>query len=424
MVCTSRITKVFAIEVFDSRGNPTVMAEVRSEKGRGWAAAPSGASTGKHEAIELRDGGARLGGRGVKKAVAAVNGKIAKKITGMDVCGQGAIDAALCNLDGTQNKSFLGANATVAVSLAAAQCAAHEQGRQLYETISLGRKRSLPAPMLNVINGGKHADSGLSLQEFMLFPLSFRSFSGALAAGVETYHALRGLVAKKYGRQSTALGDEGGFAPSCASSHDALSLLESAVSECGYGGKIKFAIDAAASSFFESKSGRYAVDGKKLSAGALSDYYIQLTKSFPIASIEDPFEEEAFSDFAALKKRLSGKCQVVGDDLVVTNVERLKKAASGNSISALLLKVNQIGTLSEALKAARFCFGAGMGVIVSHRSGETSDSSIADLAVGIGCGQIKAGAPARGERVAKYNRLLQIEAEGKLPFAQASGLSF
>ena len=410
-VTTGRIRQIHAREVLDSRGNPTVQSDVFSDQGFGSATAPSGASTGVHEALELRDGGKRYCGKGVRKAVANINGPIAKALCGMDVSDQKAIDAALCELDGTSNKSKLGANATTAVSLACAQCAANEEGVGLYKLLSKGKKPLLPSPMMNVLNGGKHAGSGMAIQEFMIFPIGFASFSNALQAGSEIYHELGALISKKYGRQATGLGDEGGFAPPCKSSEDALSIMEDAISECGYQKEVKFAIDAASSSFYDSKSRIYSIDGKKLSAGELSDRYVGLVKSFPIVSLEDPFEEESFNEFASLRKKLSGKVQIVCDDLTVTNVSRLRIAMAKKSASALLLKVNQVGTLTEALDAAELCFKSGMGVVVSHRSGETEDTAIADIAAGIACGQIKTGSLARGERTAKYNRLLQIEEE-------------
>jgi enolase len=374
-----------------------------------------------HEALELRDGGRKYGGKGVSKAVKNVNTKIANALRGTDASDQQGIDSLLCRLDGTKNKSRLGANATTAVSLACAQCAASEQGAGLYRL--LGKKPIVPSPMLNVLNGGKHAGNGVSIQEFMVFPLHFPSFSEALRAGSEIYHSLRGIISKKYGSAATGVGDEGGFAPPCRSTGEALSLLEQAIGECGYGKKVLLAMDAAASSFYDAKSGRYSVDGKRLLPCELSDLYASLAKSYPIISLEDPFCEEAFSDFAALRRRLSGRVQLVADDLTVTNVGRLSQAIGCGSLSSLLLKVNQVGTLSEALSAAALCRKSGLGVVVSHRSGETEDASIADIAAGIGCGQIKSGAPCRAERTAKYNRLLQIEEE--LPsgsFARASGI--
>jgi enolase len=407
--------------VLDSRGNPTVQCDVHAPSGFGRACAPSGASTGIHEALELRDSGSKWGGKGVSKAVKNINTTIAKALVGQEVSGQGSIDALLCTLDGTENKSRLGANATTAVSLASAQCAADEAGCGLYRI--LGGK-TLPAPMLNVINGGKHAGSGLAIQEFMVYPLRFVSFSEALRAGSEIYHCLHGLIAKKYGAAATGVGDEGGFAPPCKTTHDALSLLESAISECGYQKKVSLAIDAASSSFYDAPSGEYLVDGKRRYAEELSDFYQSIVREYPVVSLEDPFHEEDFLHFAELKKRLSGKCQIVADDLTVTNVSRVGQAIKAGSLSALLLKVNQVGTLSEALSAARLCQDNKLGVVVSHRSGETDDASIADIAVGIGCGQIKAGAPCRGERTAKYNRLLQIEGElGGKKFAGESCLA-
>lgn len=421
-VATGKINFVHGSEILDSRGNPTVKAEVCTRQGLGSACAPSGASTGIHEALELRDNEKRYFGKGARKAARNVNTRIAKALCGMDVSDQKAIDKKLCALDGTKSKSSLGANAVVAASLAAARCAADEKGMGLY---GLFGKKILPAPMMNVINGGKHAQSGVALQEFMVFPLHFGTFSESLRAGAEVYRALRALVGKKYGGIATAVGDEGGFAPPCRTTEDALCLLEQAISECGYAKQVKLAIDAAASSFYDSKSGLYHVDGKGMAPSELSDFYASLCRSHPIVSLEDPFEEEAFSDFASLKRRLSGKVQVVGDDLTVTSLDRLSRAYGEKSISALLLKVNQVGTLTEALEAAAYCQKRNLGVVVSHRSGETCDSSIADIAVGIGCGQIKAGAPCRGERVAKYNRLLEIEEElsGK-GFAGASCLRF
>ena len=415
-----KITSVFAREIIDSRGNPTVQAEVRTAKGFGRASSPSGASTGTHEALELRDGGKRYLGKGVLRAVKNVNTRIAKALAGCDVLRQHAVDAKMLLIDGTESKSSLGANATTAVSLAAAQCAANESGVGLYRLLG-GRK--IPAPMMNVLNGGKHAGNGVAIQEFMVFPLGFKSFSSALCAGAEVYHELHSLIAKKYGPQATAVGDEGGFAPPCRTTEEALQLLESAIDERGYQGKIKLAMDAASSSFYDAKSSLYSIDGRKIGADELTDLYVSLSRAYPIVSMEDPFDEESFLDFAVLKKRLSGKVQIVADDLTVTNVSRLKTAINAKSMGALLLKVNQVGTLSEALDAAMLCRKSKLGVVVSHRSGETEDSTIADIAVGINCGQIKTGAPCRAERTAKYNRLLQIEEElGARAYAGASGM--
>jgi len=422
-VCLGKILSIHAREVLDSRGNPTVQVDVFSERGFGRATAPSGASTGIHEAVELRDGGKRFLGKGVRKAVSNVNGEMARLLRGFDVSDQEGIDREMCGADGTESKSRLGANATTAVSLAVAQCAASEEGIGLYRLLSKGGRRiRIPAPMMNVLNGGKHAQNGVALQEFMVFPLGFKSFSEALRAGTETYHFLSGLISKKYGKAATGLGDEGGFAPPCAKTRDALGLLEAAIQAAGYDKRIKIALDPAASSFYDGRRKKYLVDGKALSASELSDFYVSLCKEYPIISVEDPFEEEAFSDFSYLKKKLSGKVQIVGDDLLVTNVQRIKTAIAKKSVGALLLKVNQIGTLTEALDAAALCKKNGMGVVVSHRSGETDDTAIADIAVGIGCGQIKSGAPARGERTAKYNRLLQIEGAQESGFAGESAI--
>jgi len=414
------IKRVIARQIIDSRGNPTVQVDISTSHGFGRASAPSGASTGIHEALELRDGGKKWGGKGVSKAVKNVNTLISRALCGQDVSDQHAIDTLLCSLDGTPNKSLLGANATTAVSLACAQCSANECGEGLYKLLG-GSK--LPAPMLNVLNGGKHAQNGVSIQEFMVFPLHFNSFSDALCAGTEIYHSLRGIIAKKYTGKATSVGDEGGFAPPCKSTREALELLERAIGECGYQKKVKLAIDSAASSFYDEKHSCYLVDGKKLSADELSDFYFSLVREFPIISLEDPFCEEAFGDFTSLRARLSGKAQLVADDLTVTNVSLVSKAIKQNAMSSLLLKVNQVGTLFEALSSAELCRKNGLGVVVSHRSGETEDTAIADIAVGLNCGQIKSGAPCRAERTAKYNRLLQIEEE--LPsgrFARASGI--
>jgi len=418
--------KIIAIrgrEVLDSRGNPTVQAEVFSEHGFGRATTPSGASTGRHEALELRDGGARYRGMGVLKAISYVNNEIANLLRGQDVCDQKWIDAELCLADGTENKSRLGANTTTAVSLAVAQCAASERGVELYRYLC-GREPhpKIPAPMMNFINGGKHAENGVAMQEFMVYPLRFGSFSEALRASSETYHALRGIIQKKYGKIALGLGDEGGFTPPCKSTSDALELLMWAIGECGYQGKMALAIDAAASSFYNAKTGKYKLDGRNLSPGELADKYVMLTKKYPIVSIEDPFEEDSFAYFAKLRRKLFGRVQLVGDDLLVTNVSRLRRAIRQKSVSALLLKVNQVGTLSEALEAASICRENGMGVVVSHRSGDTEDPFISDIAVGIGCGQIKAGSLARAERTAKYNRLLRIEENLTCHFIGDSGV--
>ncbi|MGV8177031.1 MAG: phosphopyruvate hydratase [Candidatus Bilamarchaeaceae archaeon] len=407
-MASSKITKVLGREVLDSRGNPAVEAEVWCGNACGRAIAPSGASTGSHEAKELRDGGPRFGGKGVLKAVANVNGKIAKALAGMDCSDQEGVDAMMREVDGTPDKSGLGANAIIAVSMAAADCSAKLAGKELYEMFG-GKK--LPVPMLNIINGGKHAGNGLAVQEFMIQPKGAKSFSEAMRASCEIYHALGKRLVKKYGVTAKNVGDEGGYAPPISNCEDALSEIQGAVEECGYAKEVRICVDAAASEFFADS--RYKIDGKELDAGGLADYYILLAGKYPISSLEDPFAEDEFGSFADLTRRAGSKMQIVGDDLLVTDPERIRRGVREKSCNALLLKVNQIGTVSEAVEAARIAQKAGWKVVVSHRSGETEDTFIADFTVGIGAGQIKAGAPARGERTAKYNRLLRIEGMGK-----------
>jgi enolase len=399
-----KITAVWAREILDSRGNPTVEVDVGTENAVASAAAPSGASTGKWEAHELRDGGTRYLGKGVKHAVDNVISIIGPAITGMDVSDPQAIDRRMRELDSTKDKSRLGANAMVAVSMAVLRVAAACEGKMLHDYLG-GDK--LPLAMFNVINGGKHAGSGLAIQEFMIMPEA-DSFSERLRMASEIYHVLGKQLVAKYGPLAGNVGDEGGFAPPIPNTYQALDSLQSAVEEAGFANSCSFAMDAAASSFYDEKKGTYHIDGKELHEADLVDYYIDLVKTHRIRSIEDPFHEESFAAFAALHKELP-KTQVVGDDLVVTNTERLKRAIDERSISALLLKVNQIGTVSEAMDAVRMCRENKLNVVVSHRSGETEDCFIADFAVGINAGQIKTGAPARGERTAKYNQLLRIE---------------
>ena len=419
----SNIKSIHAREMLDSRGNPTVEALVELKDGtRARAYAPSGASTGTFEAMELRDGGERYGGKGVLRAVHNVNGAISKALVGQDASKQEKIDAIMCELDGTPNKSRLGANATVAVSMAVWQAAAASKKVGPY---SLLGGTTLPVPFLNVINGGKHAGSGLAVQECMVVPLGFNSFKEALRAGVEVYHALGSLIVKQYGPSGKNVGDEGGFAPTLRTTNDALTLLEDAISEAGYSKKVKLAMDPAASSFFDSKTQEYAIDGKALDAGELLEYWKDLVKSYPIISLEDAFDEEDYAHFGQLKAAVGAHAQIVGDDLTVTNLRRLKKAREAKAISVLLLKVNQIGTLSEAIECAQYCRSHHLGVMVSHRSGETEDTTIADLAVGLNTGQIKTGACCRAERTAKYNRLLAIEEElgGKAKFLGEKALN-
>jgi enolase len=396
-----KITAVWAREVLDSRGNPTVEVDVFGEAAFGSAAAPSGASTGVHEAVELRDGDHRYLGKGVRKAVNNVNSIIGPALVGMDL-NQESIDKRLIEIDGTKDKSGLGANAIVATSMAAMRAMCSSQGKMLHEHLG-GTK--IPHAMFNIINGGKHAGNQLAIQEFMIIPEA-PEFTERLRMASEIYHILGKMLVKKYGLAASNVGDEGGFAPSIASSYEAFDAISAAVEEAGYHSSCGFAIDAAASSFY--KNGSYSIDGKELSEHDLVDYYGDLAKTYPIISIEDPFHEESFEAFAVLNKALKD-VQIVGDDLVVTNVARLKQAIDQESISALLLKINQIGTVTEAMDAVQMCRKNNLNIVVSHRSGETEDSFIADFAVGIESGQIKTGAPARGERTAKYNQLLRLE---------------
>ncbi len=405
-----KISRVKARQVLDSRGNPTVEVDIQTRIWRGRAKVPSGASTGKHEALELRDGGDLYGGKGVQKAVNNIKRKIAPKIKGKDVRRQRSIDNLLIKLDNTPNKSNLGANATLGVSLACARAGSHASHILYYKylaKLSKNKKLVLPVPFMNVINGGEHADNNLCFQEFMIVPL-MKTYKDSLRAAVETFHILKDIIHKKYGKGASNVGDEGGFAPNVRGVKDALNLLVKAIDTAGYTGKIKIAMDAAASYFY--KNGRYVINSKKLTTSKLIDLYESIIKDYPIVSIEDPLHEEDFEGFAevlsiAKKKRV----MVVGDDLTVTNVRRIQEAIKHNSCNCLLLKVNQVGTLSEAIDAAKLATKNKWKIMVSHRSGETSDDFIADFAVGLGCGMIKAGAPDRGERTAKYNELLRIE---------------
>jgi enolase len=403
------IKSIRAREVLDSRGNPTVEVELATASACASAIVPSGASTGVHEALELRDGGRRYHGKGVLKAVRNVNRILAFKLKGRDVQDQEALDRKMLGLDGTPGKSRLGANAILAVSLAACRAAAQEQELALYEWIAKLAKTKplLPVPAFNIINGGKHAGNGLDIQEYMLLPSGAKSFADALRIGSEAYHALREILQEKYGKGAVNVGDEGGFAPPMTCAHEPFEAILDAVQEIGAWKQVRLGMDAAASSFWHGDA--YGLEGQRVSPAGLAAKYRQWAKDYPLISIEDPFHEEAFDDFAGLTKALKGKAQVVGDDLLVTNPERIRKAIRGKSCSSLLLKVNQIGTFTEALEAAAIARKAGWTVMVSHRSGETEDTFIADLAAGLGTGQLKSGAPCRGERTAKYNRLLRIE---------------
>ncbi|WP_400211265.1 phosphopyruvate hydratase [Candidatus Methanarcanum hacksteinii] len=405
-----KIEAVWAREVLDSRGNPTVEAEITVAGHKVRAIAPSGASTGSWEAHELRDGDARFGGKGVLNAVNNVRTEIAKAIVGMDPADQRAVDEAMIELDGTDNKKRLGANAIIATSLAVAKAGSMVDGVPLYQHIG-DNGVTLPVPMLNIINGGKHAGGNLKIQEFMIIPAGAKSFSECLRMSSEVYMSLKSLLKKKYGVGAINLGDEGGFAPPLDTSAEAMETILSAVSDAGYapGKDVFLALDAASSEFYN--DGVYDVDGMKLSAGELADHYKKLTETYPLISIEDPFFEDDFETTAELTKKIGSNVQIVGDDLFVTNTKRLSKGIDVGAANALLLKVNQIGTVTEAGDAAQMSFDNGYFVVVSHRSGESEDVSIADLAVGWGSGQIKTGAPARGERTSKYNQLLRIEEE-------------
>ena len=400
------IKEVKAREILDSRGNPTIEVEMRCGKSIAIASAPSGASKGKNEAVEIR-GGKAFHGKSVEMAIENVNKIIAPALKGMDVREQEEIDRKLIAIDGTKNKSLLGGNACIAVSMAAVRCAALAEKKELYEYINEGAKL-LPVPFLNVINGGMHAGNSLAIQEHMIVPIKARSFKEAMIMACETYYSLKEIIKEKHGKNAINVGDEGGFAPPLKSSYEALELIMKAIEENGYENEIKLAIDAAASSFFDGEF--YEIDGKKMK-DELLDFYIELASTFPIISIEDAFHEEDWHRFAELTKKIGNKVQIVGDDIFVTNPKRLKKGIKMEACNALLLKPNQIGTVTEAIEVAKICKENGYAIMVSHRSGETCDDFIADLAVAIEAGQIKAGAPARGERVAKYNRLMKIEEE-------------
>jgi len=407
------ITNVIAREILDSRGNPTVEVEVYTPISMGRAAVPSGASTGTHEALELRDGGKRYLGKGVRRAIENVNKIIAPEITGMDVTWQRDIDTLMLELDGTENKSNLGANAILGVSLAVAKAAANALGLPLYQYIGGTNAYVMPVPMSNVINGGVHAGNELDFQEFMIMPVGADSFREGIRWVSETYHVLKGVIAEKYGKDAVNVGDEGGFAPPLSEPHEPFELLIKAIEEAGYkpGDEIAFAMDPASSEFYHPDIGKYVVNGKEYDSGELLELYRELVSAYPIVSIEDPFHEEDWEGFVMITKELGNKIQIVGDDIFVTNPKRIRKAIELKAANALLLKVNQIGTLSEAIDAAYTAFRAGWGVVVSHRSGETDDPFIADLAVALNTGQIKTGAPARMDRNAKYNQLIRIEEE-------------
>jgi enolase len=400
-----KIRTVHARQVLDSRGNPTVEVEVTTEKGfTGRAAMPSGASTGLYEAVELRDGGSKYHGKGVLKAVEAAKKEIAPRLKGVEVTAQREIDDLMVELDGTENKSRLGSNAILGVSVACAKAAASSLGVRLYEYID-PKAHLLPIPFFNVINGGKHAGNQLDFQEFMVAPTGAASFTEALRMGSEIYQTLKARLLKEYGNTAINVGDEGGFSPPMSSPEEALEAVQASVEELGYGGKARLAMDVAASSFH--KPDGYHFMGRVIDRGDLIEIYKELVSKYHVASIEDPLEEEDYEGFVEVTKALP--IQIMGDDLFVTNMDRLRKGIEMGACNSLLWKVNQIGSLTEARDAAELAMSHGYTVMASHRSGETEDPFVADLAVGIGCGQIKSGAPARGERTAKYNQLLRIE---------------
>ncbi len=406
----SIIVDVTGREILDSRGNPTVEVEVELASGAtGRAAVPSGASTGAHEAAELRDGGERFGGKGVEEAVAHVDDEIAEAVIGIEALDQRGLDSALIELDGTDAKSRLGANAILGVSLAAAKAAADECELPLYRYVGGVNAHVLPLPLLNVLNGGAHADSNVDLQEFMLAPVGAASFAEALRWGAETYHALRSILHDR--GLSTGLGDEGGFAPSLPSNEEAVKLLLEAIAKAGYtpGDEIAIALDAASTEFFVDGAYRLEGEGRTCTPAEFADYLADLCARYPIVSIEDGMAEDDWDGWAALTELIGDRVQLVGDDLFVTNGERLAEGITRGVANSILVKVNQIGTLTETLDTMALAGRAGYTSVMSHRSGETEDVTIADLAVATNCGQIKAGAPARSDRVAKYNQLLRIE---------------
>jgi enolase len=407
------ISDVFARELLDSRGNPTVEVEVILEDGSmGRAIVPSGASTGAFEAVELRDGDkSRYLGKGVEKAVENVNEHIAPELIGMDATDQVGIDKLMIELDGTPNKAKFGANAILGVSLAVAKAAAESMGLQLFQYIGGTNAKTLPVPMMNILNGGSHADNNVDIQEFMVMPVGAKTFKEALRMGAEIYHALKGVLKSK--GLATGVGDEGGFAPNLASNEDALKVIIEAIEAAGYkpGEEIRLAVDVAATEIYNKETGKYVLAGEgiEMTSAEFVDYYAGLVEKYPIISIEDGLDEEDWEGWKLMTEKLGDKIQIVGDDLFVTNVERLERGIDSDTANSILIKLNQIGSLTETLDAIEMAKRAGYTTVISHRSGETSDSTIADVAVAVNAGQIKTGAPARTDRVAKYNQLLRIE---------------
>ncbi len=408
----SYIEQVIGREVLDSRGNPTVEVEVVLDSGAaGRAIVPSGASTGSFEAVELRDGGDRYRGKGVLGAVANVNGEMAEILDGMDALDQRGVDLALIDADGTPNKARLGANAILGVSLATARAAADELELPLYRYVGGADAHVLPVPMMNVVNGGVHADNSIDLQEFMIMPVGAASFSEALQWGVETYHSLAAVLKRR--GLSTTVGDEGGFAPDLASNEDAVKILVEAIESAGRvpGEEIAIAMDPATTELYQDGAYVFAREGRTLSSSEMVEYWVDLVGRYPIVSIEDGMAEDDWDGWAALTEALGGRVQLVGDDLFVTNEERLRRGIAAGTANSILVKVNQIGSLTETLGTVALATRSSYSCVMSHRSGETEDTTIADLAVATNCGQIKTGAPARSDRVAKYNQLLRIEGQ-------------
>ena len=404
----SQIASVRGRQILDSRGNPTVEVDVELAGGaRGRAAVPSGASTGVHEAVELRDGGAAWGGKGVQQAVGNIDREIAEAVRGLDAADQREVDRRLIALDGTPNKGRLGANATLGVSIATAKAAAAHAGQPLWLWLGGASASVLPVPMMNVINGGAHADNAIDFQEFMVVPAGAERFSDALRIGVEVFHSLKGLLHER--GLSTAVGDEGGFAPDLDTAEGAIEAVLEAAERAGHRDSVAIALDPASTEFF--RDGRYQVEGNARDTAAMVDLYANLMERFPLVSVEDGLAEDEWEGWRGLTERLGDRLQLVGDDLFVTNIERLQRGIEDGVGNAVLVKVNQIGTLTETLDAIELARSRGYAAVISHRSGETEDTTIADLAVATGTGQIKTGAPSRTDRVAKYNQLLRIEEE-------------
>lgn len=409
-----KISQIKGRQVLDSRGNPTVEVDVHLESGTmGRATVPSGASTGSHEALELRDGNQRIyQGKSVLKAVSNINEILGPKLVGLDARNQSEIDRLMIEIDGTKNKKRIGANTILGISMAVARSAANEEEKSLYRYLADLTKYKLPVPMMNVINGGKHAGNELSVQEFLIEPAGAPTFSDSLRIGADVYHSLKEVLVKKYGSSASNVGDEGGYAPAISKTRDALEAILNAVGEAGYGEhEIKLGIDAAASSFYDGRDDDYRIDGKRLKSSEMHDFYLDLVSSFPIKTIEDPFCEDDFENFAAITRKIGDKVKIIGDDLYVTNPERIKQGIEKKATNAILIKLNQIGTLTETIEAIKMSRAAGFSIIISHRSGETEDNFISHLATAFESEFIKTGAPARGERTAKYNELLRIEEE-------------